>query len=185
MFTEYWYYSKEISKDVCQKIIDLSKGKWETGTGFGGKIVKNRKSEVYWTSEQWLYDLIWPYMLNANVQAGWNYDIVSAETLQLTKYTKTEQYNWHYDGLGSHNEKINEPHNKFLHGNVRKLSMSLILNSDFEGGNFRLFGTDQKMPEFPQGTMIFFPSFLMHRVTPVKQGTRYSLVSWFLGPPFK
>ena len=37
----------------------------------------------------------------------------------------------------------------------------------------------------PSLKFIFFPSFLMHRVTPVKQGTRYSLVSWFLGPPFK
>ena len=184
-FTEWWYYSREISKDVCQKIIDLGKDKWETGGGLSGKIFKNRKSEIYWTSEQWLYDLIWPYMLNANEQAGWNYDIVSAETLQLTKYAKKEHYNWHYDGGGSHNEKFNNPRSKFLHGNVRKLSMSLILNSDFEGGNFRLFGTDQKMPELPQGSMIFFPSFLMHRVTPVKQGTRYSLVSWFLGPPFK
>ena len=63
--------------------------------------------------------------------------------------------------------------------------MSLVLNSDFEGGNFKIFDSEDGMLELPQGTMIFFPSFLMHRVTPVKQGTRYSLVSWFLGPPFK
>ena len=184
-FTEWWYYPKEISKDVCQKIINLGKDKWETGRGPSGKIIKDRKSEVYWTTEQWLYDLIWPYMLNANEQAGWNYDITSAETMQLTKYVKKGYYNWHYDGIGSHKETINEPGNKFLHGNARKLSMSLVLNSDFEGGNFKLFGWDDKMPKLSQGSIIFFPSFLIHRVTPVKQGTRYSLVSWFLGPPFK
>ena len=63
----YWYYPKEISKDICQKIIDLGKDKWETAGIVKGKI-KDRKSEVYWVSEQWLYDLIWPYMLNANEQ---------------------------------------------------------------------------------------------------------------------
>ena len=151
--TLYFYYPKEISKNICQKIIDLRKDKWETAGTVKGKI-KDRKSEVYWTTEQWLYDLIWPYMLNANEQAGWNYDITSAETMQLTKYVKKGYYNWHYDGIGSHKETINEPGNKFLHGNARKLSMSLVLNSDFEGGNFRLLGTDQKMPELPQGTMI-------------------------------
>ena len=182
--THYWYYLEKIPKDICQKIIDLGKDKWEPGSTLGEKF-KNRKNEVYWTTEQWLYDLIWPYMVMANEQSGWNYDIVSSESLQIAKYDKKGHYNWHSDGLGSHKETFNEPDSNFLHGNVRKLSMSLVLNSDFEGGNFKLFGWDDKMPKLSQGSIIFFPSFLMHRVTPVKQGTRYSLISWFLGPPFK
>jgi PKHD-type hydroxylase len=36
-----------------------------------------------------------------------------------------------------------------------------------------------------KGSIVIFPSFLYHAVEPVKQGTRYSLVIWFLGKPWK
>ena len=36
-----------------------------------------------------------------------------------------------------------------------------------------------------QGTIIVFPSFLQHCVSPVTKGIRYSLVNWTLGRPFK
>ena len=35
-----------------------------------------------------------------------------------------------------------------------------------------------------EGSIIVFPAFMEHRVTPVTRGTRYSLVTWFVGPPF-
>ena len=37
----------------------------------------------------------------------------------------------------------------------------------------------------PKGSIIVFPSFVWHRVKPVRQGVRYSLVSWHVGDPFK
>jgi predicted 2-oxoglutarate/Fe(II)-dependent dioxygenase YbiX len=36
-----------------------------------------------------------------------------------------------------------------------------------------------------RGTVIVFPSFVWHKVAPVTKGTRYSLVNWSLGKPFK
>ena len=36
-----------------------------------------------------------------------------------------------------------------------------------------------------KGSIIVFPSFVWHRVKPVTKGTRYSLVIWNLGYPFK
>ena len=35
-----------------------------------------------------------------------------------------------------------------------------------------------------RGSIIFFPSFVWHRVKPVTKGTRYSLVCWTIGNPF-
>ena len=35
------------------------------------------------------------------------------------------------------------------------------------------------------GTVIIFPSYTHHRVSPVTKGTRYSVVAWYGGPPFK
>ena len=37
----------------------------------------------------------------------------------------------------------------------------------------------------PKGSIIVFPSFVWHRVKPVTKGTRYSLVIWSTGDPYK
>ena len=36
-----------------------------------------------------------------------------------------------------------------------------------------------------QGYVAVFPSYVLHEVTPVTKGTRYSLVSWVTGKSFK
>ena len=64
----------------------------------------------------------------------------------------------------------------------RKLTFSLILNDDFEGGDFQLLH-DETL-EAKKGKILVFPSFLPHRVTPVTNGTRYVLFGWFYGPNF-
>ena len=189
---DFWYWEKVISHEICKKLINLGKGKWNQATTFGsakeGKsLVGIRKSDIVWINEQWVYDLIWDYMLTANERAGWKYNIVAAEDCQVTRYIKDGFYTWHKDGMGSHNEVINEPDNKFLHGNTRKLSMSIVLNSNFEGGDFEMVGLDDenKVSSLEEGSIIIFPSFQDHRVAPVTKGIRYSLVAWFLGPPFR
>ena len=120
----------------------------------------------------------------ANERAGWKYDITFAETIQITRYTKNGFYSWHRDGIGAHKEIISR-------GSVRKLSMSVILNDDFEGGDFEIYRLEEHCsvcrdtPKLKTGSIYIFPSVLEHRVSPVTKGTRYSLVIWFLGPPFK
>ena len=177
---------------ICQKIIKLGEGKWNEAKTWGSEdenieqdLNKARKSDIVWVREQWVYDLIWDYMLGANEQAGWKYDIVAAENCQVTRYIKGGFYTWHKDGIGSHREIFHEPDNEFLHGNVRKLSMSIILNSDFEGGDFEMRDINERIPRLEEGSVIVFPSFIEHRVASVTKGVRYSLVCWFVGPPFK
>ena len=52
--------------------------------------------------------------------------------------------------------------------------------------DFEIYGLDDdnKIPTMKEGSIIVFPSFINHRVAPVTKGTRYSLVAWFVGPPF-
>ena len=187
---ECWSWDKDLPRKTCKKIIKLGKGKWEQAKTFRSHPADDiRKSDIVWVNDQWVYDLIWKYMLTANEQAGWKYNIVAAENCQVTRYTKDGFYTWHIDGLGSHIEKFDRPDSEFLHNNTRKLSMSIILNSDFEGGDFEIFGLkdNDTFIDFnskKEGSIIVFPSFSIHRVAPVTKGVRYSLVAWFLGPPF-
>ncbi len=177
------------------------------------KKIYVRDSEVAWLNEQWLYDLILPYIQKANRNAGWSYDIEGFENFQFTKYYPDGFYGWHTDGgtdkfsvykryipgisptdekgqmLKGYTKNIN------LVGKIRKISMTLNLNvpGEYEGGNLKFdFGphhTGERYHECleirPQGSMIVFPSYVFHQVTPITKGTRYSLVLWTLGKPFR
>ena len=80
-------------------------------------------------------------------------------------------------------------------GKVRKISMTVNLNNpqDYEGGNLKFdLGPHFKGERFKvfddmrtRGSVIIFPSFMYHCVTPVTSGTRYSLVLWLLGKPWQ
>ena len=80
-------------------------------------------------------------------------------------------------------------------GKVRKISMTVNLNDpqDYEGGNLKFdLGPHFKGERFKvfddmrtRGSVIIFPSFMYHCVTPVTSGTRYSLVLWLLGKPWQ
>lgn len=66
--------------------------------------------------------------------------------------------------------------------------MFLTNESEYEGGNLD-FEIKRKnntghLP-MKQGSIAIFPSFVLHKVTPVTKGVRYSLVGWVYGPPFQ
>ena len=179
-FCSNWVWEKELPHETCQKIINLGEERWDEAVvnkDTGSKIFDDRirQSDIVWVNDEWIYDLVMPYMLTANEQAGWKYNIVSAEECQITRYTPGEFYTWHKDGLGSHKEVYDN-------GNTRKITISVTLNSDFEGGELQFHGLTTHTLE--AGSIVVFPSFLDHRVTPVTKGIRYSLIIWFLGPPF-
>jgi PKHD-type hydroxylase len=70
----------------------------------------------------------------------------------------------------------------------RKLSFSLILSdsSEYEGGDFEiLHGSFPDKLEQKRGRILAFPSYIVHRVTPIISGSRRSIVFWALGPKFK
>ena len=204
---EWFIFYEALSKKTCNKIKKLAQGNWvessvdtqkdildeERTTGRKGDYKPDprlRISDLHWTTEQWLYDLIWPYMVEANDKAGWRYIIKGAESMQITRYEKGGFYSFHRDGMGDHLSAYSDPGKQFIDGHVRKLSMTVMLNDNFEGGEFQFAGYSKEKceistPEFNKvGSIVIFPSYIEHRVTPVTKGIRYSLVTWFLGPPF-
>jgi len=199
-----YFYENVIGKDTCNKIINLSNGQWKEGVIGYNKETTNkikRQSSIYWVEQQWVFNLVRQYIIQANIDAGWNFDISYMPPFQLTKYDKGDFYDYHVDGFSTvpyNREDLGE-----ANGKVRKLSFSLLLNDTYEGGELEIGILGQKyldsipnltsdMPEFTfnevtkkPGSIIIFPSFLWHRVKLITNGNRYSLVGWAMGPPFK
>ena len=204
---EWFVFEEAIDNKTCNKLKRLGSKQWQTAgvdikkgttdeerkTGRNpemGVDKKIRVTDVAWTNVQWVYDTIWPFMMSANDKAGWQYDIKAAESSQITRYKKGGFYNFHRDGGGCNLSKYINPNNAFMHGHVRKLSMTVLLNESFEGGDFEFtsYGKEECIitpVETTQGDIVVFPSWMEHRVAPITKGIRYSLVTWFVGPPFK
>lgn len=123
----------------------------------------------------WIFQKLAGLITAANGQF-FGFDLYSMEQgLQFTRYEAPgEHYDWHIDrGVGV---------------GIRKLSMTMQLSDpdDYEGGDLELwYGGEPVIASKERGMITFFPSYVMHRVTPVTKGTRYSLVAWISGPPFK
>lgn len=153
----------------------------ERGTT-GGNREGVRDSYVSWlypnAVTSWVFGKLTDVAVKMN--ADWfKYDLHGFhQGLQFTNYdAPSGHYTWHIDrGPG--------------HG-IRKLSFSVQLSDpdDYEGGDLQLWfgGPEDEVVTAPRerGTIMFFPSYVLHRVTPVTSGTRRSLVAWIDGPPFR
>jgi PKHD-type hydroxylase len=153
---------------------------------------KKRDSNVAWLNDRWIYKEVQPYIRQANKSAGWNFDWDYSEACQFTKYKLNQFYDWHCD---SFNKTYDKPDDPTFHGKIRKLSVTCSLSDpkDYEGGEleFQFRNLDDPtitrpcLEILPKGSIVVFPSFVWHRVKPVTKGTRYSLVIWNLGYPFR
>ena len=139
-----------------------------------------RKSEIKWLHNNersfWVYEKICRLAMEANSRI-WKFNLHSViDAIQYTVYYEGGgHYDWHVD-IGP--SSISD----------RKISCSVQLSNPdkYEGGDLEIWsGGEFKTIERKQGSAIFFPSFLMHRVTPVTKGTRKSLVLWMGGDSYK
>ena len=103
------------------------------------------------------------------------------EDLQYGEYHPEGEYGWHQD---CHVEPYKD-------GRIRKVSFSVFLNDDFDGGEFDLEvyspAVEKRYETFKlkPNTALFFRAEQWHRVRPVKSGVRKSIVGWVLGPKWK
>lgn len=147
-----------------------------------------RRAAIGWLPlddrSEWIHQRLDAVCREANLR--YRFDLSGLEEdLQFTTYADPGAfYTWHQDGLDG----------PVAH---RKLSLVVQLSdpATYEGADLELFQVVEdlegdELAEFRQlvrgrGTVVVFPSFEYHRVTPLRRGVRHSLVSWVSGPPFR
>tara|TARA_R110000744_G_scaffold278535_2_gene390759 strand:+ start:307 stop:927 length:621 start_codon:yes stop_codon:yes gene_type:complete len=198
-----WFFRDALDKKWCNDYIKKYKNKSFKAARIGGdgsklkasQNKKKRNSCVSFITGKEPYKKINPYLDLANKNAGWNFEVSWNENMQFTRYKKGQYYGWHMDMW--HKPYINHRHPQY-EGKIRKISCSVLLNdpNEYSGGDLEIGYTNNfetsieknkfnlKQCNLGQGSIIFFPGFIWHRVTPVTKGTRYSLVMWTIGKPY-
>jgi predicted 2-oxoglutarate/Fe(II)-dependent dioxygenase YbiX len=166
----------EIDRLITEHASLVSEGK----LGVGSMDPAVRRSQVVFLGPEqkyhWLYERVWAAARECN-RTFFAVDIQTVEpNIQLGRYDASDQghYTWHTDFADV------RP--------LRKISVSVQLSrsEDYEGGDLEvLFSNSPLRLDRERGSFIAFPSFMLHRVTPVTRGTRWSLVAWILGPRWR
>jgi PKHD-type hydroxylase len=174
----YAFWNNAFSKEECQTIINIAKDK-----GLIKGITKGesdvRDSKISWLYPidkiDWVFRRVTDITLNLN-ERFFKFDLFGLnEGFQFTNYeAPSSKYGKHVDRV------MNMP--------VRKLSISIQLTNpeEYEGGELYLYNNDKgTLMDKAQGTLIIFPSYVLHEVMPVTKGERNSLVTWVTGKQFK
>jgi PKHD-type hydroxylase len=180
----FYFYDKGFDKGELSKVeASIKELPWHIAKTAGDNK-KTRKSNIKWIPQNeswfWLYEKLANMAVEAN-STIWNFDLNTIpEMIQYTEYhAPAGHYDWHADigpGILSN----------------RKVSITVQLSEpdEYEGGNLELFrggsmeGPFESAPR-SAGCVYLFPSYMMHRVTPVTRGTRKSFVLWLGGGHYK
>ena len=186
--------------EECNQIINTGLNDWKIEEAKiqkdkGGKIEQNFVDDFDYRNttlfippkpDEWLFGKILGAIMHFNNhETGYQFNVsglaeppnlMRYQAANIDKHGKPGHYDWHMDvGPGS------VP-------SMRKISYTLILNPDeYEGGEL-CFHIGRDMDPFPGqdkiGSMIIFPSYLVHKVTHITSGTRYAIVGWAHGNSF-
>ena len=190
---QYYWFKTGLSKEEVDKVIRLASELPEAtrattiGSDDGGST---RSSMIKWIPKNnatwdWLYERMMKLSIEANDEL-WRFDLRTAlESIQYTEYYASENghYDWHQDiGHGALPSK-------------RKVSITIQLSErdEYDGGELLICtgsnGSGQldnnKICPRGKGVAVLFPSYMMHRVTPVTRGVRKSLVLWVGGSHYR
>ena len=174
----YAFLENAFTKKECELIIGIAKKKGlSEGTTLGKTNIRDSKISWLYPADdmEWVFAKVTDIVLNLNKQF-FNFDLFGLnEGFQFTNYVApSNKYGQHID--------------KAYNGLVRKLSLSVQLTEpkEYEGGELFLYeGKNGDEMNKEQGTLILFPSYVLHEVKPVTKGERNSLVSWVTGKQFK
>ncbi|SFK03464.1 2OG-Fe(II) oxygenase [Celeribacter neptunius] len=177
-------FPEAFSPSECDAIIALAR----EGELKDAGLVKNRsdhnlrRADLGWLDERaggdWIMERIMHLVAEAN-RAHFDFALTEfGESPQVARYGAERQghFTWHSDiGEGALASR-------------RKLTMVVQLSDPraYRGGALELQpDANIRVSDRTKGSAVLFPSFVLHRVTPVHEGERYSLSTWVHGPAFR
>lgn len=175
-----------LTQTECDWIVERARAYPESSATVGFSAAQRsdlayRASNVRWLDpmrEAEIVSRVMAFVQSSN-RTNFGVDIVAPFDIQFTEYraSNSGHYDWHQDVW----LESQRPYD-------RKLSVVVQLSSaeTYQGGAFEFFGLDNPGARFaPRGSLLIFPSYLQHRVMPVRQGIRQSLVTWVEGPRWR
>lgn len=178
MDISHWVYTDILTKQACDIIVKtyeqdfVPKLSPEIGNGVIDTNIRNVERVILPVYKD-IGGRLAAAGLDANQQA-WKFDITRANQAEFLKYPASGRYQAHVDTLMN------------PEGECRKLTVLAFLNDDFKGGRFFMQnGHEKYYPPQTKGTVLVFPSFILHGVEDIEEGTRYSAVCWMVGKFFK
>lgn len=184
--THNWaYWDDAFTPTDCQRIKNIAALKMKEKAHVSGDSLTPsrldtsvRNNSITWLDEKDNIDFVYQRLtdvVNSLNDRFFKFHLYGfCESLQFTEYNAPgEFYKTHID--------------KTFNATIRKLSLVVQLTdpAEYEGCDLILrTGGAEKMTR-KQGSVVVFPSYVLHEVTPITQGTRHSLVAWLGGDPFK
>jgi len=174
----YAFWKNAFSKEECQTIINIAKNKGLI------KGTTKEESDVRDSKISWLYpidDMDWVFRRVTDITLNLNERFFKFDLFGLNEGFQFTNYEAPSGKYGKHVDRG-------INMSVRKLSISIQLTNpeEYEGGELYLYDDDKgTLMDKTQGTLILFPSYVLHEVMPVTKGTRNSLVTWVTGKQFK
>ena len=174
----YAFWNNAFSKEECQTIINIAKNKG---------LIKGKtkeESDVRDSKISWLYpvdDMDWVFRKVTDITLNLNERFFKFDLFGLNEGFQFTNYEAPSGKYGKHVDRG-------MDMIVRKLSISIQLTDpeEYEGGELYLYDDDKgTLMDKTQGTLILFPSYVLHEVMPVTKGERNSLVTWVTGKQFK
>ena len=176
-------YENHLPIDLCEAACkNLNKANWEEHTFYNPKLETYTSydhelsiSEENIPEKEEINKQVWfaieNYILKDFAHFGAWFDGWNGYTsIRFNRYDPTTEMKLHCDHIHSMFDGQRK--------GVPVLTVLGVLNNDYEGGEFMMFGDRQI--HLPAGSVVVFPSNFMfpHEVKPVKSGVRYSYVSW-------
>jgi len=174
-----WAWQDSVfTRDECEAIIRIGNSHELTAGETGKGKSEYRQSDIRFLYPNqltnWVFQRLTASVTGLNEQF-FGFDLAGfGEGIQFTRYQAPDQHYHSHSDMG--------------YGMVRrKLSVVVQLSdpADYEGGELELDTGEPLLMERSRGRLVAFPSWTVHRVLPITEGTRYSLVAWITGPPFR
>lgn len=172
------------SPDDCDRIVALARAAPPRDAGLVGQTTQHdiRRADLVWIDDvpgaDWVMDRIIDIVAAANRDA---FDVTIrefGESAQVARYGAEREghFDWHSDiGTGQWAAQ-------------RKLTMVVQLTEPdaYTGGLLQVWPSNSVITAaVARGSATLFPSYLLHRVTPVTAGERHSLTIWAHGPRYR